>query len=606
MRRDLQNDLSRELFNIVKETNIPIQRVPQEKLDRLTRKNHQGVIAFISAVTYQNLEDIVPFLYEETLRNHFELPALSDYGTKITFSYGDLAREIAKIHLLLEEQSVCRGDKIALIGKNSAYWGVVLLSAITYGAVIVPILQDFAPLDVHHIVNHSEATILFAADSILKNLDEKEMPALKAVFSIADKSLSNKQEGEALSARLEEKLIAKYPNGFTREDIHYPDSSDDDIVILNYTSGTTGFSKGVLMTKSNLTGNLIFARYEMKLKKGDTLLSLLPLAHAYGCAFEFLYPIMEGCHVTLLGKTPAPKILMKAFSEVKPRLIISVPLILEKIYKNMISPIITKPAIRCALKIPLLNKLIYKLIREKLVTAFGGNFIQVVIGGAPLNKEVEQFLLKIKFPVSVGYGMTECAPLISFSLYSTYIPYSCGKLLPCMEARIDSTDPQKVAGEIQLKGQNVMYGYYKNEEANREVFTDDGWLRTGDLGTLDENKVIFIRGRSKSMLLSASGQNIYPEEIEAKLDNLPYISESLIVTKKGKLVALVYPNYEAVSTAGLSPEDLEKMMIHNKDTINRMLASYEKISEIQLFEEEFEKTPKKSIKRYLYNEKVTC
>jgi long-chain acyl-CoA synthetase len=542
-------------------------------------------------------------LYEDTLRNHFELPALSDYGTDTTFSYGELAREIAKIHLLLEEQDVRRGDKIALIGKNSAYWGVVLLSALTYGAVIVPILQDFAPIDVHHIVNHSEATILFAADSILKNLDEKEMPALKAVVTITDNGLSNTQEGEALSARLEEKLAAKYPGGFTREDIHYTDSPDDDIAILNYTSGTTGFSKGVLMTKNNLTGNLIFARYEMKLKREDTLLSLLPLAHAYGCAFEFLYPVMEGCHVTFLGKTPAPKILMKAFSEVKPRLIISVPLILEKIYKNMISPMITKPAIRCALKIPLLNILIYKVILKKLVDAFGGNFIQVVIGGAPLNKEVEAFLLKIKFPVSVGYGMTECAPLVSFSLYPTYVPYSCGKLLPCMAARIDSSDPQKVAGEIQLKGQNVMYGYYKNEEANREIFTADGWLRTGDLGTLDENNNIFIRGRSKSMLLGASGQNIYPEEIEAKLDNLPYVSESLIVPRKGKLIALVYPNYDAASEAGLSPEDLVRSMAHNKDTLNDMLAYYEKISEIQLFDTEFEKTPKKSIKRYLYNEK---
>jgi long-chain acyl-CoA synthetase len=540
-------------------------------------------------------------LYEQTLRNNFELPALSDYGTGVTFTYGDIAKEIEKIHFLFEEQGIRKGDKVALIGKNSVSWGIIFLSTLTYGAIIVPILQDFAPVDVQHIVDHSDSVIFFVSDSILKNLDKEKMPALKAIFSMTDKGLLDTQKDEIVTARLNEKFAVKFPNGFTVENILYPNLLDEEVAILNYTSGTTGFSKGVLMTRDNLVGNLIYARYEMKLKRGDNTLSLLPLAHAYGGAFEFLYPLMEGCHVTLLGKTPSPKILMKAFSEIKPRLIISVPLILEKIYKGMISPIISKPLIRILLKIPGLNRLIYNVIRNKLVTAFGGNFIQVVIGGAPLNKEVEEFLLKIKFPISVGYGMTECAPLISFSLYPAYVPYSCGKVLPCVEVRIDSPDPYTEAGEIQVRGQNVMQGYYKNEDATNTIFTEDGWLKTGDLGTLDNNNNVFIRGRSKSMFLGANGQNVYPEEIEAKLNNLPYVSESLVVHKKGKLIALVYPDYEAATQIGLSKEDLKKVMMKNKDALNNMLASYENISEIQLFEEEFEKTPKKSIKRYLYN-----
>jgi long-chain acyl-CoA synthetase len=538
-------------------------------------------------------------LYEETFRNNFELTALSDYGTGVSYTYGDIAKEIKKLHFLFEEYSIQPGDKIALIGKNCSYWGIVFLATVTYGAVIVPILQDFNPVDVHNIVNHSESILLFASDSTLKNLDERKMSGLKSVFSITDNGLLHKQRGE-LNKYLEEKLTEKFPDGFTPENIYYPELPNENVFVLNYTSGTTGFSKGVLITGNNLVGNLIFARYEIKLDRKDRMVSLLPLAHAYGGAFEFLFPLIEGCHVTFLGKTPSPNILMKALGEVKPRLIISVPLILEKVYKKMIFPIINKRAIRILLKIPFINTLFYKMIRKKLVEAFGGNFKQVVIGGAPLNKEVENFLSKIKFPVSVGYGMTESAPLISFSLYPVYVPYSCGKILPNMSVRIDSSDPYRIAGEIQVKGQNVMLGYYKNEEATQNIFTEDGWLKTGDLGTIDKDNNIFIRGRSKNMILSASGQNIYPEEIEAKLDNLPFVTESLVVFKNDKLIALVHPDYDTLDSRGISREELSAIMKKNKETLNSVVASYEQISGIELYPNEFEKTPKKSIKRYLY------
>jgi len=541
-------------------------------------------------------------LYEQALKDNYDLPALSDYGTHVSFTYGELAAEIEKIHILFAEQGIRPRDAIALVGKNSAYWGVIFLATITYGAIIVPILQDFSPNDIQSIVNHSDALLLFASDSTLKDLDEKQMPGLKTIYSIAGKKITNRKEGEDLSVRLTNLFNEKYPGGFNRERISYPELSNENIMLLNYTSGTTGYSKGVLITGDNLIGNIIFAQLTLPLKRGNALLSLLPLAHAYGCAFEFLFPITMGCHVTLLGKTPSPKILMKAFEEVKPDLIISVPLILEKIYKNMIVPLINKPAMKLALNIPIINKSLYAVVRKKLVQAFGGKFRQVVIGGAPLNKEVEEFFLKIHFPVSVGYGMTECAPLISFSLYADYIPLSCGKVLPNMKVRIDSEDPYHIAGEIQVSGQNVMRGYYKNEEATQQVFTSDGWLKTGDLGTIDDDHTIFIRGRSKNMILSASGQNIYPEEIEAKLNNLPYVVESIVFSKNNRQIALVYPDYDAAKAAGLSSDDLKKVMIENKETLNNMLASFEKIAEIQMYEKEFEKTPKKSIKRYLYTQ----
>jgi len=539
-------------------------------------------------------------IYEKAFREYFELPVLSDYGTDVTFTYKELAVEIEKIHFLFAEHGIHQGDAIALVGKNSACWGVIFLATVTYGAVVVPILNEFHPKDIQHIVNHSDAVLLFSSDYILKELDEGQMPALKMIYSFSGKMITNRQEGENLPVRLTKLFNKKYPDGFNSEMISYTAFPNTNLMVLNYTSGTTGFSKGVLLTGETLTGNIVFARITLPLEKGDTMLSLLPMAHAYGCAFEFLFPITMGCHVTFLGKTPSPKVLMKAFAEVKPNLIISVPLILEKIYKNMIIPATSKPVMKIILKIPGINKILFSAIRKKLTVAFGGRFREVIIGGAPLNKEVEEFFLKINFPVSVGYGMTECAPLISYSLYENYIPMSCGKVLPNMDVRIDSPDPYRIEGEIQVIGQNVMSGYYKNEEATKQVFTEDGWLKTGDLGTIDKEKNIFIRGRSKSLILGPSGQNIYPEELEAKLNNLPYVAESLVISKNNRIIALVYPDYEAAKAAGLSQDDLKKTMNENKRLLNNMVSSFEKIADIQLCEKEFEKTPKRSIKRFLY------
>ena len=542
-------------------------------------------------------------LFEKGFRENFDFPALADYDTNVNYTFGALAKEIAKLHILFRECNLKEGDKISLVGKNTSNWGIVHLATFTYGAVIVPILQDFNLNDISHIIDHSDSVMLFCSNSIWKEMDKSKFPKLKAAFSLADLSLLYQQKGEkidSISSRLDAIFNENYPEGFAPQHINYADLPNDSIAVLNYTSGTTGFSKGVMITGNNLLGNLEFAEGIFHLRPGDEMLSFLPLAHTYGIAFDFLYALSAGSHVTLLGKTPAPKILMKAFEDVKPTLIISVPLIFEKIYKKMIIPLLGKKPIKFALRISVLDKQIYAKIRKKLIKTMGGKFDQVIIGGAALNSEAEDFLLKIKFPVSVGYGMTECAPLISFSLCKDYVPHSCGKVLDCMQARIDSEDPCNVAGEIQVKGQNVMLGYYKNEEATRAVFTDDGWLRTGDLGTIDENNNIFIRGRSKSMILGPSGQNIYPEEIESKLNNLPYVMESLVIEKNQKLIALVYPDYEAVDQAGVSHEDLPAIMEQNKESLNKMVASYERIAEIQLYPNEFEKTPKKSIKRFLY------
>jgi len=542
-------------------------------------------------------------LYEKSFRKNFHYPALTDFGTNVSYTYGDLAQAIARLHILFKECNLREGDKVSLVGKNTSNWGIVHLATFTYGAVIVPILQDFHSNDISHIIDHSDSVLLFCSDSIWNALDKSWVSKLRGVFSLNDFHLLYQQEGESFDAglsRLDALMNEKYPEGFKPEHINYSDLPNDTMVVLNYTSGTTGFSKGVMISGNNLSGNMDFGEKHFNLHPGDRFLSFLPLAHTYGIAFDFLYALSAGCHVTLLGKTPAPKILMSAFAQVKPSLVISVPLIFEKIYKNMIIPLLGKRPIKLALRISILDKKIYSKIRKTLMNALGGDFMQVIIGGAALNSEVEEFLLKIKFPVSVGYGMTECAPLISFSLCKDYVPHSCGKILECMQVRIDSDDPYRVPGEVQVKGQNVMLGYYKNEDATRAVFTKDGWLRTGDLGTMDENDNLFIRGRSKSMILGASGQNIYPEEIESKLNNLPYVMESLVIEKKRRLIALVYPDYEAVDRDGIAPADLPGLMEKNKEIVNKMVASYERIAEIQLYPNEFDKTPKKSIKRYLY------
>ena len=542
-------------------------------------------------------------LYEKSFRENFDFPALSDYDANVNYTYGALAKEIAKLHILFRECNLKEGDSVSLVGKNTSNLGIVHLATVTYGAVIVPILQDFNPKDIRHIIDHSDSVLLYCANSIWDKMDKSNFSKLKAAFSLNDFRLLYQKDRENIGtdlSRLNALMNENYPGGFAPGHINYSDSPNDKVAVLNYTSGTTGFSKGVMITGNNLSGNMEFAHNTFHLKPGNRMLSFLPLAHTYGIAFDFLYALTAGCHVTLLGKTPAPKILLQAFKDVKPDLIISVPLIFEKIYKKMIIPILGKKLIKLALGISILDKQIYAKIRKKLVKAMGETFVQVIIGGAAFNNEAEDFMHKIKFPVSVGYGMTECAPLISFSFYKEYIPHSCGKVLDCMQVRIDSEDPHRIVGEIQVRGQNVMLGYYKNEEATRAAFTDDGWLKTGDLGIIDENNNIFIRGRLKDMLLGSNGQNIYPEEIESKLNNLPFVMESLVVEKKQKLIALVYPDYNAADQAGVSHENLPVIMEKNKETLNKTVASYEKIAEIQLYPNEFEKTPKKSIKRYLY------
>lgn len=545
-------------------------------------------------------------LYENSFKNNWDLKALSDYSEKTTLYYKDLAREIARVHIILEEAHIKKGDKIALIGKNNTPWCVTYLAVVAYGAIIVPILQDFHPQNAQHIINHSDSVLLFASDTIWDNLDEDQLPEIKGVFSINNLNFRclYEKKGEVLHqviAEIDNKMNKKYPTGFNKEDINYAEVDNSEVVLINYTSGTTGFSKGVMLTGNNLAGNVTHSQYLNLLFRGQNIVSFLPLAHAYGCAFEFLYSLSEGAHTTLLGKAPTPKILTEAFSEIKPSLIISVPLVLEKIYKKVLLPKIEKPAIKAALKIPIIKDQIYAKIRKGLVDALGGNFHEMIIGGAALNSEVEAFLHKIKFPFTVGYGMTECGPLISYDHNYDFIPTSCGKILDnIMEVRIDSDDPYNTLGEIQVRGENVMKGYYKNEEATKAAFTEDGWLRTGDLGTINKDNRIFIRGRSKTMILGPSGQNIFPEEIEARLNNLPYVLESLVVQRNEKLVALVYPDFESMDAAYIEQEMLPAIMEQNKQTLNKLVSSYENITAIQIYPTEFEKTPKKSIKRYLY------
>ncbi len=542
-------------------------------------------------------------LYEDSFKYNWDLPALSDYGNPDGLFYKDLAKEIARLHILFDKLEIKKGTKIALIGKNTRQWCIVYMATITYGAIIVPILQDFHPDNVHHIVNHSESQLLFVNNSIWEGLDEGQMSHLIGIFTLSYFSCiydNSKKNVKLIVQNLDEEMTNKYPKGFSKDDVVYANVDNTELVLINYTSGTTGFSKGVMLLANNLAGNVTYAKTLDLLFRGDRVVSFLPLAHAYGCAFDFLYALSEGVHVTLLGKAPSPKILAAAFSEIKPNLIVTVPLVIEKLYKKAILPKLEKSSIKMALKIPLIKDQIYAKIRKGLIDALGGSFREVIIGGAALNREVECFLHKIKFPFTVGYGMTECAPLISYDHHYDFIPTSCGKILSIMEVRVDSTDPQNVLGEIQVRGENIMKGYYKNEEATKTAFTEDGWLRTGDLGTIDENNRIYLRGRSKTMILGASGQNIFPEEIEARLNNLPYVTESLVVTRNGKLVALVYPDCEAIHLSGLTSSDLDAIMEENKLTLNKSVANYEAISSIHIYPTEFEKTPKKSIKRYLY------
>ena len=551
-------------------------------------------------------------IYETSFRENRELPALTDYFKNETFSYYEMAKEIAKLHLLFKKAKIKRGDKIALIGRNNTRWCITYLATITYGAIIVPILQDFSPTDIIHIINHSESKMLFLSDNYWDNIEEDQIPRISAVLSLTDFHVIYERDGHSIS-RFQRDIIknyrSKYTRGFSPNDIKYPDIPNDQVILLNYTSGTTGSSKGVMLTVNNLTGNVVFAKSAMNtqtgtryFQQGGRTLSFLPLAHAYGCAFDFLTPLSVGGHVTLLGKIPSPKILMEAMSVVRPNIICCVPMILEKIYRRQILPLLDRKPMSIAMRIPLLNTAIYSSIRKKMLDAFGGNVAIFIVGGAPINEETESFLMKIRFPITIGYGMTECAPLISFTPDNEFKPSSCGRYIRNhLEVRIDSENPQTTAGEILVRGEHVMRGYYKNEKATAEVIDQNGWLHTGDMGTMDDDGTLYIRGRSKTMILSGSGQNVYPEEIESKLNSLYLVMESLVVERDGKLVALVAPDYDTADADGIDQTEIPKYMQKNLTELNSLVASYEQISSIVIYPTEFEKTPKRSIKRYLYN-----
>lgn len=545
-------------------------------------------------------------LYQASFRSNWELPALSQYGSGHTMTYADLARRIAKTHLLFKLCGVKQGDKVAVMGKNTMSWVVSYMSVLTYGGVVVPVLAEFHPDDATHIINHSGAVMLFIAENIWEHMDFGRMNGLKAVFSLDNGELlcehpSNSKRAEKAVAAMPKAFAKAYPDGFTPEKVRYPLLPPSSLAEINYTSGTTGFSKGVMLTLGNLAGNTVFGVESHLYFPGGRCLSFLPLAHAYGAAFDMLTPLAAGACVTLLDKMPTPNILLKAFAQVKPNLILCVPLILEKIYRKQIVPVLESKGIRRMLSLPLVDHVVYRKIRNKLIEAFGGEFSQVIVGGAPINAEVEQFLHRIKFPFTVGYGMTECGPLISYTPWRRFIPGSSGRTLPkIMESRIDSPDGEHIPGEICVRGQNVMAGYYKNPEATESVLEPDGWLHTGDMGTRTPDGTLFIKGRYKTMILTSTGQNIYPEEIEAKLNNMPYVGESLVVERGRHLVALVYPDYEAVDRDKLSMEQLEQTMEQVRKDLNTRVAPYERVDRIQLRANEFEKTPKRSIKRYLY------
>ena len=546
-------------------------------------------------------------IYERSFRTNWDLEAVSDYGTSNTMTYSMLAEQIAKLHLLYRMCGIEKNDRIAVMGRNNTNWVSVYLSTILYGATIVPILQDFKANDALHIINHSEAKLLFVSDIIWEGLDLEQMDEVEGAYSLADfKLLGTRLTGSGFRKSdfsweaVESAFKKQYPNGMRPEDVTYAKRSNSEIASINYTSGTTGFSKGVLTPCNALAGNVKLGFESGLIFPGCRHVAFLPLAHAYGCAFDLLACLAAGGHTHLIGRTPSPKVLLQAFAEVKPTVILSVPLVLEKIYKKLIVPQITKRPVSWVLRVPFLDEMVYKKIRETLVEAFGGCFREVIIGGAPLNPEVEQFLHKIKFPLTIGYGMTECAPLIAYTPATEFRALSCGQALKgLMEARISKPDENGV-GEIEVRGENVMAGYYKNKEATKKVFTKDGWLRTGDLGVIDKDGFIFIKGRNKTMMLGPSGQNIYPEEIEAKLNNMPFVLESLVIQNDGKLVALVCPNFEDVDAEGMTREQVDEQMEVNRKAINEQLANYEQIAKIKLYPHEFEKTPKKSIKRFLY------
>ena len=536
---------------------------------------------------------------ENSIKNNWDLPALTDYKGS-TYHYKDLAVKIAKIHILFEHNGLQQGEKVAICGKNSANWGAAFLATLTYGAVAVPILNEFKPDNIHNIVNHSEARIFFASSSVWENLACEQMPNVDTFILMNDFTIikSNQKQLFDVRERWNEHFGKKFPKDFGPEYISYFTENPEELALINYTSGTTGFSKGVMLPYRCLHNNMVFAHEVLyELKAGDTVVSMLPTAHMYGFSFEFLYEIIRGANVQFLTKTPSPQVILQAFGELKPRLIVTVPLILEKIYKKILVPKLSSPIVRSLLHIPVVDKIIRSKINEELTKVFGGNFVEVIIGGAAFNPEIESFFKKIGFRYTVGYGMTECGPIISYDGWKNNKLYSCGKNTVNMQMRVDSPDPQNIIGEVHVKGPNVMLGYFKNEEATKNQFTDDGWMKTGDLGIIDHDGYLFLKGRNKNIIIGPSGQNIYPEEIENMINTSIYVMESLVVEKNGKIVALVYPDFELLKEEHKSPEETMKELL---TLVNAELPAYSQISSIKTNPEEFEKTPKRSIKRFIY------
>ena len=543
-------------------------------------------------------------LIEQSIINNWDADALTDYKGQ-TLQYHDVARKIEKLHILFENSGIQKGDKIALCGRNSSQWAAAFLATLTYGAIAVPILHEFMPDQIHNIVNHSDARILFVGDHVGTIIDPQQMPHLEGIINNTDYSLMVSRTEQLTYARehLNELYGKKFPKYFRKEHVsYYHEQSPNEMALINYTSGTTGFSKGVMIPYRALWSNYDFACSVLgeTIKKGDNVISILPMAHMYGMAFEFIFEFLHGCHTYYLNRTPSPAIIAQAFSDIKPKIIIAVPLVIEKIIRKKVFPKIQNNRMRLLLGMPVISKKVREMICQEVTKAFGGRMYEVIIGGAAFNQEVEQFLKRINFPYTVGYGATECAPIICYADWHEFAPGSCGRAVKHMEVRIDSPDPRKIPGEILARGLNVMLGYYKNEEATSDTIDADGWYHTGDLGTMDSEGNVFINGRSKNMLLGANGQNIYPEEIEDKLNSLPMVVESIVVQRDNKFVALIHPDLDEARNMNFSQKDLEDIMEQNRNTLNQQLPAYEKISEVEIYEEEFAKTPKKSIKRYLY------
>ena len=543
-------------------------------------------------------------LIEKSIIDFWNQDALTDYKG-ITLQYHDVARKIEKLHILFENSGVNKGDKIAICGRNSAHWAVAFLATLTYGAVAVPILHEFTAEQIHHITNHSEAKLLLVGDVVAQTIDATKMPNIEGIINLPDFSLAVSRTDKLTYARENLNAIfgSKYPKYFRQQHVSYhKESSPDALALINYTSGTTGFSKGVMIPYRALWGNYDFAEHVLgnKVAPADNIISILPMAHMYGMAFEFLFEFLHGCHVFFLTRIPSPAIIAQAFAEVKPSIIIAVPLVIEKIIRKKVLPRIQKGPIRLLLKTPIISRKLEQRICQQVNEAFGGRFYEIIIGGAAFNQEVEQFLHRIQFPYTVGYGATECAPIITYADWKTFAPGSCGRAVIHMEVKIDSSDPEHIPGEILARGTNVMLGYYKNPEDTAATLDSEGWYHTGDLGTMDAEGNVFIRGRSKNMLLGSNGQNIYPEEIEDKLNSLPYVTESIVVQRDNKLVGLVFPDYDEAKTAGLNDEGIRLVMNENLNELNQQIPAYAKVSAIEIQQNEFEKTPKKSIKRYLY------